>query len=270
MDDAITQIGLLDEPDILLDEAALALAMLDHPGLPIDPYEKILEDIATRLADAGADATTGRERAGILARIFSGEYGFAGDADTYDDPANADLIRVIDRRRGLPISLAILYVAAARRIGWTADILDVPGHVLVLVGDTFAPVIIDPFRGGAAVAPQQLASLLASSADRAARPIGRVAPMPNRAVLTRLILNQATRAEAAGDGQRARTLYERITTFAPAYVHGWRERARLELRDGDVTAARGSLSAILETTRDPAIRDGVAGTLRSLAGDSIG
>ena len=70
--------------------------------------------------------------------MFADEFGFAGDADSYDAPLNADLIRVLDRRRGLPVSLSLLYVAAARRIGWTAHALNTPysgGHILDRHGD---------------------------------------------------------------------------------------------------------------------------------------
>lgn len=262
-------IGLLDEEEIVLDEAALSLAMLDHPGIDIEPCEEVLGTIAGRLAEIGEEADSGRDRAALLAEVLGSEFGFTGDRDNYDDPANTDLIQVIERRRGLPVSLSILYVAAARRTGWTADVLDVPGHVLVLVGDTTAPVIIDPFRGGAVVTPDQLAALVEAATGpsrRGTRPAAHhVATMPNRAILIRLLLNEATRAEAAGDTARALTLYTRMTAFAPSYGHGWWERARLELVDGDIPAARGSLSAMLETTRDPAVRSKVTATLSALA-----
>ncbi|MGJ3629487.1 transglutaminase family protein [Sphingomonas sp. MMS24-JH45] len=71
----------------------------------------------------------------------------------------------MDRRRGLPVALSILYVAAARRAGWLAAALDVPGHVLVLVGDEAAPVIVDPFRGGLAVSAEDLAAMLDAQSD---------------------------------------------------------------------------------------------------------
>ena len=146
-------------------------------------------------------------------------FGFAGDRETYDDPDNADLIRVIDRRCGLPISLSILYVAAARRLGWTANVLNVPGHVLVLIGEEAVPVIIDPFRGGVPVARDQLATLLTAYDTGAAPAVRHVAAMPNRAVLIRLLLNRATRAEQAGRGRRALELYGRMTVMAPDYGH---------------------------------------------------
>ena len=263
MQDDLTRLGLLDEADILLDEAALSLALLDHPETDPVPYRRLLELVAVRLAAVGGDASSASARADALARVLGGEFGFAGDRDSYDDPANADLIQVIDRRRGLPVSLSILYVAAARRLGWTANVLDLPGHVLVLIGAEAAPVIVDPFRGGVVVGRDQLAAMLAAAGTPLAG-TRQVAAMPNRAVLVRLLLNQATRAEQAGKGRRALELYTRMTVMAPAYGHAWWERARLELVDGDVASARTSLVALLETTRDPAFRQQVTELLGAL------
>ncbi|WP_345890143.1 transglutaminase-like domain-containing protein [Sphingomonas beigongshangi] len=110
--------------------------------MDVGTYEGVLSDIASRLDRIGAGVADASERAACLAQVLAGEFGFSGDAETYDDPDNADLIRVIDRLRGLPISLSILYVAAARRIGWAAEILNLPGHVLVMVGHEAEPVII--------------------------------------------------------------------------------------------------------------------------------
>ena len=88
--------------------------------------------------------------------------------------------------------------------------------------------------------------------------------MPNRAVLVRLLQNQASRAEQSGKGRRARELYTRMTVVAPAYPHAWWERARLELVDHRIAAARGSLGAMLEITRDPEVRRRVTETLDAL------
>jgi predicted TPR repeat methyltransferase len=96
--------------------------------------------------------------------------------------------------------------------------------------------------------------------------VSHVPTMPNRAVLVRLLLNQATRAEQSGKGRRALELYARMTVMAPAYGHAWWERARLELVDGETSAARQSLSAMLEITREPELRRRVSDILQSLAG----
>ena len=265
MEDDLANLGLVDDADIVMDEAALTLALLDHDGTDPAPYEDVLSDIASRLEEVGRGARDASARARCLSQVLAEEFGFSGDGETYDDPANADLIRVIDRLRGLPVSLSILYVAAARRIGWTAEILNLPGHVLVMVGHDAAPVVIDPFRGGVRMDVAVMASLLAAGADGVAASVRHVAAMPNRAILVRLLLNQATRAERAGQGRRALTLYRRMTAVAPDHPHPWWERARLELVDGDVAAARSSLAALLEITREPELRRRVADILASLA-----
>ncbi|TCP34109.1 transglutaminase-like domain-containing protein [Sphingomonas sp. BK235] len=262
MNDDLTRLGLMDEDDIALDEAALLLALADHPGADATVAQDLLEAISIRLDVAGADAETAAERAGALAEVIGGEFGFVGDTASYDDPANADLLQVLERRRGLPVSLSILYVAAARRLGWSADVLDVPGHVLVLIEAESEPVIVDPFAGGARVGAERLSALL--EAARPGQAVTHVAAMPNRAVLVRLVQNQAARAELAGKGRRALELYGRMTRFAPDQPHGWWERARLELVDGDHAAARRSLGAILEITREPELRARVTDLLEQL------
>ncbi len=198
----------MDDDDIILDEAALTLAQLDHDEIDVGPYEDILSDMASRLDEVGADAADASERAACLAQVLAGEFGFTGDAVTYDDPDNADLIRVIDRLRGLPISLSIVYVVAARCIGWTAEILNLPGHVLVMVGHEARPVIIDPFfRGGVPVGIEGVTALLTAAKGGISATAQHLTAMPNRAILMRMLLNQATRAEKAGYGRRALLLY---------------------------------------------------------------
>lgn len=263
MDKDLNHLGLIDEEEISLDVAGLSLALLDHPGTDLERYYDLLGAIETRLDLIGANAETATERAEALAAVLADEFGFAGDAQTYDDPANADLISVLDRRRGLPVSLSILWVAMARRLGWSADVLDVPGHVLVVIGADAAPVIVDPFAGGVRVGSERLAALVEAYAG-AGRAVTHVVAMPNRAVLARLIQNQASRAEQVGMGRRALELYVRMTTIAPAYPHAWWERARLELVDHEIAAARGSLGAMLEITRDPVLRRRVTETLDTL------
>jgi regulator of sirC expression with transglutaminase-like and TPR domain len=93
-----------------------------------------------------------------------------------------------------------------------------------------------------------------------------VAPLPNRLVLVRLLLNQATRAEQAGDAARAIAIYERIVEVAPSHAQGWWDLARLQLSDGRGEEARGSLSAMLEITRDADARATILEALEALSG----
>lgn len=262
----IAHLGLVDDDTIILDVAALEIAALDHPGVDLADYEDRLGQLTEDVLLRAASADTNEERARVLSQVLAREHGFAGDRETYDDPGNADLISVMDRHRGMPVALSILYVAIARRIGWPAYALNTPGHVLVAVGDRRA-VLIDPFNGGDFVDAERLASLLAGMLGPGVAPASRhVEAMSNRAVLVRLLMNQATRAEGNGEIERALAIYERITTIAPSHGQAWWERARIELTQGDVEAARVSLSAMLETTRDPAQRTHINAALDALAG----
>ena len=151
MNDSITWIGLVDDEEIRLDIAAIELSALDHPGLDLSPYQDLLDEMEARLGIVGASAVTAEEQRDALEQVIADEFDFEGDRDSYDAPVNADMIRVIDRRRGLPVSLSILYVAMARAMGWHADPLNTPGHVLVRLTTPEATLLVDPFSGGAAV-----------------------------------------------------------------------------------------------------------------------
>jgi regulator of sirC expression with transglutaminase-like and TPR domain len=202
----------------------------------------------------------------LLSHVLHDEFGFTGDHLSYDDPDNADLIRVIDRRRGLPVSLTLLYISAARRVGYFADALNTPGHVLGRVGSETDNVLIDPFDGGKIVEPRDLAVLIAKVLGPDTPPSAEhLEPMSNRGVLVRLLMNQASRAEGGGDTVRALSLYDRMSIVAPEFTHLWWEKARLQLINSDVPGARASLSAMLETTRDPELRNHVSAALDALA-----
>lgn len=262
----VGQIGLLDDEEIELDLAALALSELDHGGMDLAPHLAILDEIEERLRQVGADASTVDTQAEALSRVFHEEFGFIGDAESYDAPLNADFIRVLERRQGLPVSLSILYVAAARRLGWKAYALNMPGHVLVRIGDQ-PFLVIDPFHGGIAVGEKQLAELVRQFVGPRARLRAEyLRPVPNRSTLVRLLMNQASRAEQGGDPLRALTMYDRMTQIAPDHPDGWWELARLQLQLQDVDAARRSLSAMLEVTRDPERRKLVMAALDAIAG----
>ena len=260
----IMRYGLMDDAEIELDVAALELSELDHEGTDLSPYTAVLQAIADRLAIVGADAVRPEEQATALTQVLHGEFGFAGDAESYDAPLNADMIRVIDRRRGLPVSLSILYVAAARRMEWTAFALNTPGHVLISIG-TQAPVIMDPFNNGRIVTPEALGALVQRMLGEANPDQRGVAAMSNRAVLMRLLINQSQRAEQAGDHRRALSIYERAVLVAPDNPDGWWQLARLQLRGDDRYGARHSLSSMLEVTRDPERRELVAAAMVAIS-----
>jgi regulator of sirC expression with transglutaminase-like and TPR domain len=262
---AIAHLGLLDDEAIAPDAAALEIAGLDHPDASLEEYAELLDEMTERLLIQAVTAHSASEQAIVLTEVLAVDFGLEGDRQNYDDPANADMIRVLERRRGLPVALSILYVAIGRRVGWEVYALNTPGHVVVGLREDEELILLDPFNRGARVSADQLSAMLERTLGRPG-PFApeHLAPMTNRGVLLRLLMNQASRAEQSGSMERARTVFHRITTVAPAYSFGWWELARLEVASGERNAARQSLSAMLETTRDPALRMQINAALDAL------
>lgn len=251
----IAAIGLIEDEDILLDLASLALSHLDHENMDIARYLEKLEEIEDQVCHEGRSAFLPGERAAVLSRVLHGELGFVGDAEDYDAPVNADFIRVLDRKQGLPIALSILYVAMARRAGWSAHVLNLPVNALVQIGEK-NPVVIDPFAGGGLVPQRKIAAMcracLGEEGDASALSVVR---MSNRDVLARLLKNQAIRAEYQNDPHRALEVYQRISRVAPGVLDAWQNLARLQLAFNDVAGARASLLAMSEVAPDKVTRD---------------
>lgn len=258
----LATIGLMDDADIDLIEAGIALALADRPRADAARLRRLVSGWAVTLQRDIAPATA-RGRALKLAGLIAGEAGLSGDTRDYENPLNADLVAVAERGLGLPISLSILYVALCRRIGWRADSLALPGHVLVQLHGGGTPVLIDPFDHGSIVDPARAADIARAGGSV---PVGgRYPVMSNRQMLVRLVSNQASRARLGGQVLRALTLYERMTMMAPRLSALWWERAQLEQRIGRLGAARASLTAMLETTHDPALMQRIRIMLATLA-----
>ena len=267
----LARLGLLDDADIDLIEAGIALSLADKP-------KAVARDADARDADAAQlrrlvsgwaitlqrdlAPVTAKARALRLAGLICGEAGLTGDMHDYDNPLNADLVAVATRSRGLPITLSILYVALARRVGWRADALALPGHVLVEVHGGGESALLDPFDHGSSVSVARAADIAAQAGG--APVAGGFPAMSNRQMLVRMVSNQASRAQLGGDITRALTLYERLTAIAPDQAGLWWERARLEQHSGHRAAARASLTAMLETTHDRQMVDRIRATLATL------
>lgn len=147
----LAESGGKDDADLNLFAVAMGFAAPQHEGISIDKYfhhvNKIAQDAGERyieLLNAGAKDDA-RTRLAALKHILADREGYQGDADTYDDLQNADIIRVIDRRKGMPISLSILYIHVGRLNGWVVDGLNFPGHFLCRIEHNGERLIFDPF-----------------------------------------------------------------------------------------------------------------------------
>ena len=129
----LKHVGTMQESEIGLAEVALSLASLDRPGVSLQKYNHHLEILQLDIAKEGKNASTALDRATALINVMWGLHEYKGDDKFYDDIQNANLMSVIDRRRGLPISLGILYLHAAHSLGWNAEGVNFPAHFLIRV-----------------------------------------------------------------------------------------------------------------------------------------
>ncbi len=258
----LSELGLLDDGDIDLVEAGIALARADRPEADPGRLRRLVSGWAIAL-QRDTPPVSGSGRARRLSGLIAGEAGLTGASDDYDNPLNTDLIAVIERGRGLPVALSLLYVALARRVGWRANALNLPGHVIVEVRGGVDTALIDPFDHGMGISRDRAVEIARHGGGEPVQ--ARFEPMSNRQLLVRMVTNQASRARSRGDTPRALRLYERMTVIAPRLSSLWWERARLEQMLGANNAARASLTAMLETTHDAAMARRIQTALAAVA-----
>ena len=249
------------EPDLF--EAALRLGRCDHPGIDLAPYRQHLAELARDAEAAGAATATGRLEA--LVSILSHRHGYTGDAKSYDDLANANLIDVIDRRRGLPVALGILYISVARAAGWQMEGLAFPHHFLARLEAGGERAILDPFAGEVVADAAGLRAILKrlGGAEAKLQP-QHTAAAPDRAVLLRLVNNQRTRLLSAGRHEAALDVVERMLWLAPVDPGLVAEAAEIEVTLGRISGAIRRLETLSARVTDPGLQRRIAADLARL------
>jgi regulator of sirC expression with transglutaminase-like and TPR domain len=257
---ALTAIGQLADSEIDIGNAALQLARVDAPDADWKAAARHLSDLAhgavqRALAMEGENLPA---RAAALADLLAGEFGYEGDLESYDDPANANLIRVIERRRGLPVALGVIWLHAARAAGWGSHGVDFPQHFLVALEGHKTQVVLDVFHGGQVMSARELRALLKQVEGETAelRP-GLLQPMSTRRVLLRLQNNIMTRRLEAGDMRGGLRCTEDMLLIAPDQAELWRQAGIMNQRLEQVAAARDCYQRFLELVPEGSVANGV-------------
>jgi regulator of sirC expression with transglutaminase-like and TPR domain len=266
---ALQRLADLPDDDFDLADTALMLAALERPRVPLDRYRHHLHDLSEAVAREATrrrgDLASLDAHAAALLGVIAGELGYQGDDLTYDDLQNANLMRVIDRRKGLPVALGILYIHAARAQGWTAYGLNFPAHFLIAIEADGARAIIDPFAARRLDGANQLRAFLkAVAGDAAELSPQHCAPLGNRAVLLRLQNNIKARLAAQGRSDRAAAVLDRMLLFAPGEADLWREAGALHAQAGNLRAAIAALEHYLTVAHEPVARHSAAQLLQQL------
>lgn len=254
---------------INLGEAALALAALDRPRVGLERYRHHLALLAREtteeVARRGGAASGLDDRIAALNAVLFDRYGYRGDTLTYDDLQNANLMRVIDRRKGLPVTLGILYLHTARAQGWHMVGLSFPGHFLVRLDHDGRRTILDPFDQGKIREVTDLRELLKAMAGADAElTAAHYEPVANRAILLRLQNNIKLRLIQNGHIDRAVEVVETMLMFAPDQAALWREVGMLHLRLDNLRAAIAALEQFMRREAGDAPRHHVAALVQDL------
>jgi len=152
----------VDRPEekIELSRAALTIALTDYPDLDIPDYLARIDLLAAEVAGRlGPEADIYRSIAALNYVLFT-QYGFHGNRDDYFNPKNSFLNEVVERKTGIPITLSVLYMEVAQRVGLRLDGVGFPGHFLVkCVGDG-EEIVIDPFNSGEIISREDIDKML--------------------------------------------------------------------------------------------------------------
>jgi regulator of sirC expression with transglutaminase-like and TPR domain len=236
----LTEVGRGGDEAFPLFEAAIACAI--HEDDSRDPQPA--RDVATAGAEHLSRRLENESPEEAIAEAMAGDLRLAGDLFTYDDPVNADIIDVCERRKGLPVSLGIFYLDAARRTGLDVRGVDFPGHFLLRIETVEGPLALDPFSEGRIVLPSELsrrALRTGLTPDVAGRLDLLMTGVTERQVLIRLQNNIFARAQAAGDWPRAERSALRRALLDPSDHRPWLDVAAAREGQG---ALAGALQAL--------------------------
>ena len=233
-----------------LASAALAIARVEYPSLNPGPYiatlDRMGEEAAARLHHMGDDSVR------AFNEYLYDEQGFAGNRDRYDDPRNSFINEVLDRRTGIPISLAVVYLEVARRAGLQVDGVNFPGHFLLRARDATSSdarsdvVIIDPFHGGARLSEYDCRQLLRQHVgDEAAFDTTLLAPATRHDIVVRMLVNLKRLYVRMRSFPQARFISSLMLGIDPSAISELRDRGLLAYHLQDFPAALRDLEEYL-------------------------
>ena len=249
-----------DRPGPDLAAPAFLIARLEYKHLDPGPYLDRLEqwgDAAFHrlAADPGHD-TPLPARVEALNRFVFTELGFSGNREQYEDPRNSCLNVVLDRRTGIPITLALVYIEVARRAGVRAEGVNFPGHFLVRVlqdlhtDDPGDGLIVDPFHGGAILNEHDCRVLLhRHMGEEAAWAPELLARATRRQILVRMLLNLKRLYVKWRSFPQARVITDLLLALSPSAVTELRDRGLLAYHMNDFPAALRDLEEYLKLSK---------------------
>jgi regulator of sirC expression with transglutaminase-like and TPR domain len=235
---------------INLAEAALVIASEEYRDLDIAAYLERLEQMAATLKRRLRPDISQADTIIALNRFLFDELEFSGNAADYYDPRNSFLNEVLDRKRGIPITLALVYIEIGRRIGLPMQGVSFPAHFLVKCQLREGTVVLDPYAKGVSLSMDELRQRVKGLRAGAEPPKSLVASMlaaaSNKDILVRMLRNLKGIYTHHKEWLKALTATDRIITIMPELAEEYRDRGMIYLNLECYRAALFDLQAYLK------------------------
>ena len=220
-----------EETKIDLGKAALTIAASDYPNLDIDAYLSRIDALATTAAARlGSDVDVYRSIAALNFVLFQ-EHGFRGNREDYFDPRNSFLNEVLDRRTGIPISLSVLYIEVAQRVGLSLEGVGFPGHFLVKYVVDHEEIVLDPFNQGEVLSQKSLETMLYRLyGGKIAFDPDLLEPISKKQILRRMLNNLKLIYLKQNDLIKGLSIVDRLMVLDPASGEDIRDRGLIYLK----------------------------------------
>ncbi|WP_374474320.1 SirB1 family protein [Arenimonas sp.] len=263
-------LATLGDDELPLLDTALLIARDEYPDLDPAGYSAQVDTYADALRPQLEGDVDLPARLTAINRYLFEEIGFAGNNQQYDDPRNSYLNQVVDRKLGIPISLAVIQIEVTRRLGMPLDGVSFPGHFLVRLPVDDGILVLDPFNKGRPVSAEELR-------ERASPHLGGqppddqqllqiLAPATHRMILMRMLRNLKGLYLERGDWERVARSADRLLKLSPDTAEAHRDRGLAYRELGYAKGAREDLARYLQLLPEADDVESVRSALIDLSG----
>ncbi len=207
------------EPD--LEELVLLLCRTEDDECDTTALKQELDGLATQCRGFMILNGCDEDPAGALAQFLAIEHNFTGDQEDYHNPANVLLHRVLQRGKGMPITLALLWMLVARRLGLLMEGVGLPGHFVVFTPSGAGRRWFDPFASGREIGEAEVRGIAARQGHSFAP--GMLDPLPTRLIVQRLLLNLRNAWLKSGVPGRAEAINKLLSIAGEASIRSPRK-----------------------------------------------
>ena len=230
-----------------MDRAALDLASIHFPNLEPQPFLDQLNELASGLGDRLRNFNDGREFVEKASSYLFGELGFHGNETDFFDPLNSCLNQVLERRTGIPITLAVMYMEIARRLHMPVFGIGLPRHFILEFNDGNYATYIDPFNGGKLLGPGQCIAVARKASGLELKADPRLLdPIDKGQIVLRMIHNLRRAYLARGSVNKAIEVMDLLIRINPRAADEYRNRGMLHAQGQNMTAARDDFERYLQ------------------------